>query len=132
MRAFCALMWKEWRETRAALFVFLALSLLLLVVRIDSLSGLLSTKDLAYVGFILFVPLFAAFVGANLIAPEVGEGTLSFLLARPLRPATVWLAKVSAGGLIVAAYYVFSWFLPRLWGIPFDKMEDGLRPHIAA
>ena len=99
-----ALFWKEWREQRA---VILTGVLVTAVMPFFLLAGAsmrprgLPLKDLSEIlpGFygILLWPLIAAAAGAGTIAGEIGEGTLGFLLSRPVSRLRVWTVKVLVG-----------------------------------
>ena len=52
---------------------------------------------------IFVLPLFAAVLGASAFAPEVASGSMAFLLARPVRKAAIWGAKVTVGLAALAA-----------------------------
>ena len=96
-----ALMWKEFREQRplilAALIIVLVLPLFLIGglwfgasrSNIASLSGTLTTIVL-----LLVWPLFALAVGAQTIGSETIDGSLRFLLSRPVSRTRVWLVKL--------------------------------------
>jgi ABC-2 family transporter/WD40 repeat protein len=57
---------------------------------------------------IVLWPIAAVVAGAGTIAPEVGGGTLAFLLSRPVTRGRVWTVKVATGLLAVAVVAVAS------------------------
>lgn len=67
------------------------------------------------VGQLLFinvlVPLMAVFVGAAVIADEVEEQTLPYLITRPVPKGSIVLAKLLAGVITLAAILAVSLFL---------------------
>ena len=52
--------------------------------------------------------LFAVLLGMNTVAGEVGSQTMGFLLTRPISRRAVFLAKVTAGTLILIIVVAFS------------------------
>lgn len=67
------------------------------------------------VGLLLFLnillPLMAVFVGTAVIADEVEERTLSYLITRPRPRGTIVLAKLAAGYITLASVLALSLFL---------------------
>ncbi len=61
------------------------------------------TRAVPNVVLIFVLPLFAAVLGASAFAPEVASGSMAFLLARPVRKAAIWGAKVTVGLAALAA-----------------------------
>jgi len=105
-----ALAWKEWREQRPVVLAGLALTVsmplflaagLLAMQRDFSIADLADGMPLLLGGLVW--PLFAAACGATTISNEIGDGTLGFLLSRPVSRARVWLVKVAVGCLALLA-----------------------------
>jgi hypothetical protein len=65
-------------------------------------------------------PLLALMFAAQAFAADRSEGTEGFLLARPLRRATVWRARLSAAlgttVVVLLLHWLFWWLLMRLTG----------------
>ncbi len=59
----------------------------------------------------LLLPLMAIFVGTAVIADEVEERTLSYLITRPVPRRTIVFAKLTAGFITLAAILTLSLFL---------------------
>jgi len=95
-----ALMWKEWRENRLGFLIFLASGVLMQ----SSLYSLDQKRPDLLVCLTLFLlaPAYIGMVGASVIAPEVGEKTLAFLLSRPMARWRIWTAKTLFGALLSA------------------------------
>jgi ABC-type transport system involved in multi-copper enzyme maturation permease subunit len=105
-----ALLWKEWRELRSAgplsaLFAFL---IVILLAVYDFQYGQHNIRahgrmdvSLLLSGIEIMIPavpvLGAILIGAGLIAPEVGSGSLSFLTSLPMSRRKIWSSKLLAG-----------------------------------
>lgn len=96
-----ALAWKEWREQRPSVLAGLSLAILLPVILLTSTAS--SARPLGASGvaellpgiYLLFLwPIFATAAGAATISNEISDGTLAFLLSRPISRRRVWLVKV--------------------------------------
>ncbi|MFC1530047.1 ABC transporter permease [Gemmatimonadota bacterium] len=75
-----------------------------------SLFGLF--PDLGLLLFLdLLLPLMAIFVGTAVIADEVEERTLAYLITRPVPRRTIVLAKLTAGFITLAVIMAVSLFL---------------------
>ena len=120
-----ALIWKEWREQRSVMLAGIGIAAVLPFFMMAGLSvdrqnttfgDVLEALLIALLAFVW--PLFAAAAGAITIATESGEGTLRFLLSRPVSRSKVWAIKVSSAAGAVAAVAVFSlvviWVVNRL------------------
>jgi len=107
------LAWKEWREQRPVVYagvilaavmpMFLAAGLPLRGPYWDAITWI----EMIPVALGIFVwPILAAAAGASTISNEAGDGTLGFLLSRPVSRTRLWLIKVSVAllsALTVAA-----------------------------
>lgn len=122
-----ALAWKEFREHRpmvaSGLAVSAALPLLLMAVTSATARGLdVAGVDEAMLLIVpcLVWPLFASLAGAAAIAPEIGDGTLGYLLSRPLSRARIWCVKLALAGsglmIVVAGSLAFGWLFGRAAG----------------
>ncbi|MBI4861108.1 MAG: ABC transporter permease subunit, partial [Candidatus Riflebacteria bacterium] len=91
-----AVVWKEWRENRLGLLVFVFCGL----VMQSWLAQDPGHPDLPVIlTMMFFIPAYVAMAGASTIAPEVGERTLVFLLSRPISRWRIWLAKTVSAAL---------------------------------
>jgi len=104
-----ALAWKEWREQRPVILSGLVLAALLPLFLIAGASGMARSANLADLAgllpaayALLLWPLFAAAAGATTVAGEISDGTLGFLLSRPLTRARVWAVKTTVAAMGVA------------------------------
>src|SRR5512134_735288 len=118
--AMTALAWKEWREQRPIVLTAILLALVtpffLMAVTAGSRRGfdLRGVADiLPAVLYLLVCPLFAAAAGSSTIANEIGDGTLGFLLSRPMPRARIWTVKVAVGAaasvLIFVGSFIVAW-----------------------
>lgn len=108
-----ALAWKEWREQRAVVLAGMAAAFVMPLL-VPAMAPLIAVSapgglwDVLPVGLALVLwPAFAAAAGAGTLAHEAGDGTLRFLLSRPVGRTQVWLVKVAlaaAAGFAVAAW----------------------------
>jgi ABC-2 type transport system permease protein len=68
---------------------------------------------------VMFMPLYAALVGGDLVAKEAEDGTLRLILARPISRFQLLLAKWFSGAvfsiLLVAVLGLTALFFARLW-----------------
>ncbi|NUS16530.1 MAG: ABC transporter permease [Streptomyces sp.] len=91
---------------RALLLFGLPLLLLIIAVAVRSLSGADdSTADNVLQGFALsaMVPLVGVIAGTGAIGPEIDDGAIVYLLAKPIRRGTIILTKLLvATGVTVA------------------------------
>jgi ABC-2 type transport system permease protein len=107
------LAWKEWREQRPAILAGFALAAVLpvfvaagSVLQDGSPRDLLTPLPIVFLGGLW--PLMAAAAGSITIANESEEGTLHFLLSRPISRGRIWLVKVGAALAAVAVVALFS------------------------
>ena len=116
------LAWKEWREQRpvvaAGCGIALAMPLFMMAgVTVTELNPTFEdVVGMVPIALFAFVwPLLAAAAGAITIATEVEEGTMRFLLSRPVSRSQVWGIKVALAGGGLAVIGVFS--LIVIWGV---------------
>jgi len=124
-----ALAWKEWREQRPVVLAGLALTVsmplflaagLLATQREVTMNNLADGMPILILGLVW--PLFAAACGATTIANEIGDGTLGFLLSRPVSRARVWLVKVAVGCLALLAIMAGSLLVTGLLWLMADRV----------
>ena len=123
-----ALMWKEWREQRAVMFAGLLVTILMPLFLFAGMSLRPRPVDLGSLSealpglyVILLWPLFVAAAGAGTVASEIGDGTLGFLLSRPVSRVRVWVVKVlvaAATFSVVAVSSVAGWNVSRWSFLP--------------
>jgi len=130
------ILWKEWREQRLLVLTALGLSvlmplLMLMIASGDSARRGVDLRDVADLLPVLLLgfawPCFLLAAGANTIANETGEGTLGFLLSRPIPRARLWSAKVlmaAGSGLIVLIGNVaICWVMSLVAGQPLLSLQ---------
>lgn len=117
-----ALLWKEWREQRPIVLTGILLAALLPFFMMAGRAGYGGKTDLAtlvaatlLVNVCVLWPLFAAVAGAATISHEIGEGTLDFLLSRPVSRVRVWTVKLLlaalAIGLVATGSLIVVWIV---------------------
>jgi len=137
-----ALLWKEFREHRqlvvGAWAIATIVPLFIIIGVLVSAPGrdLSSVADMLPIIFVFMLwPVFAAVTGASTVGTEMADGSLRFLLSRPVSRARVWFTKVGAamaafvaiaiGTLVVSA--AFSYLLTRnpdrVWGFAWDRPD---------
>lgn len=94
---------------RALLLLSLPVLLLALAVLVRALAG--QDDDLTVViagglGVTLFVPLLGVIAGTGAIGPEIDDGSIVYLLAKPLRRHTIATTKVVVAIGVTAAFAV--------------------------
>jgi len=104
-----ALLWKEFREQRQ---LILAAWLLALVLPLFLVAGMAAgTPDYEFGALgpmvsavlMMFVwPVFALATGATTVAADMADGSLGFLLSRPVSRSRIWATKVAAGAAAMA------------------------------
>jgi len=132
-----ALLWKEWREQRqiAAAGIGLALIMPVIIFAVVLSSGDVYRGDIAdMIPFMMAAvvwPLFAALAGASTNAEEANDGSLGFLLSRPVPRWSVWAAKVAIAAVVLVIIIGGSFGLSRVinwsvggYGITFPFSSD--------
>ena len=110
-----ALLWKEWREQRPVVITGLVLSVMMPLFLIAGASTMKREIDLnalagsmpLFLGIVVW-PLLAAACGAATISSEIGDGTLGFLLSRPVSRRRIWLTKVAVAAVALLVIIVGS------------------------
>ena len=97
-----ALLWKEWRAQRSLVLGALALATVLpAFLMAGAMAGTTNARVhevfriLIPIHALLVWPLFAAATAGSSFAGDMGDGTMKFLLSRPVSRARVWLVKVA-------------------------------------
>ncbi len=105
-----ALLWKEWRQQRSLVIAALVLAAILplfLAAGAMASRGVAPMHELTSALLPLYAltvwPLFAAATGGTTLAADMGDGSLGFLLSRPVSRARVWLLKV---GVALSAFAI--------------------------
>ena len=120
-----ALAWKEWREQRPVVLagVLISIATPFIMIACTALTGgRLDLADMAEVLPAIFaalwLPVFAAAAGGGTIASEHGDGTMGFLLSRPVPRARIWSVKMTIGAAsilaILAASLLVTWVFGRV------------------
>lgn len=104
-----AMAWKEWREQRSVLLGGIVIVILLPLFLGAGSAAFRGEIDFGWISEALVLsllclvwPTFAAAAGAGTFSGEIGQGTLDFLLTRPVARRTLWLVKVGMGAATVA------------------------------
>jgi len=99
-----ALVWKEFREQRHLVAAAWLISLLLPLFLVAGMLATTPQYEIAAVGLMLPVvllmlvcPVFAAAIGAMTVASDMSDGSLRFLLSRPISRNRIWATKVGVG-----------------------------------
>lgn len=106
-RAIRAIAWKEWREQRPVFLMGVILSAMLpalLAAGSAALRGSVEFSSVADAQLIVLVclvaPAFVLATGSATLAGETGQGTIDFLLTRPVSRTTLWFVKISMGAAV--------------------------------
>lgn len=144
-----ALLWKEWRAQRSLVLAALALATVLpAFLMAGAMAGAPNarlhevSRILIPLHAMLVWPLFAAATAGSSLAGDMGDGTMKFLLSRPVSRARVWLVKV---GVALAAFVavvvgttllsvVFLWLSAAnsevFWNTLRTDFGDSLEPEV--
>jgi len=105
---------KEWKE-KAPIAAF---GLALMIVFLAAVPAFGDKRDLSEIvaaGFILLVfPFMGLLLGAGAFETEFRDGAWAFLLSRPVRKETLWLAKFAASLAYLAALWGLFFILVKL------------------
>ncbi|MFQ5743863.1 MAG: ABC transporter permease subunit, partial [Acidobacteriota bacterium] len=110
-----ALAWKEWREQRPLMLTGMALCVAMPFFLaagmsvVETRQGFRGLAEMLSLTLALVIwPLFAAAAGATTISTEIDDGTLRFLLSRPVSRRAVWAIKVLMASVSAFAVVAFS------------------------
>ena len=132
-----ALMWKEFREQRPLIFAGWLMALVLPVFLIAGMATMESGRRLSALGPMLPItvmflvwPAFAAATGAMTVSSDMSDGSLRFLLSRPVSRTRIWATKVGVGALALGLVVIGSMAIAAA----FESLVTGGRisPIIAA
>ena len=101
---FKTLLIKEWKDRAPVAALGLALMAVFLAAFLAA-GGDRDLREFMMAAFLIgFFPFVALMLGAGAFEPEFRDGAWAFLLSRPVRKGTVWLAKLAAPFSILAAF----------------------------
>ena len=116
-----ALVWKEWRQQQPLVLAALGIAA---IIPFFLMAGTLiaapqrggaDVVDMLPMTLAMFIwPIFAAFAGATTIAADSADGSLRFLLSRPVSRARVWFVKVALGAAAFVAVVLGTVFITLL------------------
>jgi len=104
-----ALLWKEWRAQRPLVLAGIGIAAifpLVMFVGIATSAGSRGGEDAPIVAFLTMMcvwPVLAAAFGATAFGSEMADGSMQFLLSRPVSRSRLWLVKLVTG---VGSYLV--------------------------
>lgn len=110
MRTMWVLLWKEWRQG----WKLLALAIVLSGVIVSAFGW--TDRHPIEVQVAAWV-LIAGVFGAPLFAGEKEARSFEFLAVQPVRPITVWLAKVLSGLLLLAVFMAATFGIAAAWAV---------------
>lgn len=123
-----ALLWKEFREQRQLILAAWAIALVLPLFLVAGMAAATPSYELAALGRILPLvlmmlvwPVFALAIGAMTVASEMSDGSLRFLLSRPVSRSRIWATKVG----VAAASYVLVVLGSSAIAVLFDYTVSG-------
>lgn len=111
---------------RAALLLVLPAVLLLLAVALRLLAGRDDSTTVALLGVLALgtlVPLLGLIAGTGSIGPEIDDGSIVYLLAKPVDRHVVVLSKLAVALLAVAGFAALPTFLA---GLLMSGLDAGL------
>ncbi len=99
-----ALLWKEWRTQRPLVLAGIGISMvfpLVMFVGIATSAGWRGREEavpiVAFLTIMCVWPVLAAAFGATAFGSEMADGSMQFLLSRPVSRSRLWLIKLVAG-----------------------------------
>src|SRR5437667_11749073 len=99
----------------------------------EYISALTVAVFMLFPQIVMFMPLYAALVGGDMVAKEAEDGTLRMILSRPISRFRLLLAKWSAGlifsTLLVLVLGAFALCFARIW-FPWRGMFVRWPPHV--
>jgi ABC-type transport system involved in multi-copper enzyme maturation permease subunit len=103
---FRTLLIKEWKE-KAPIAVFGLGLMALFLVALLIIGGDRDLRELIPAAFlIIFFPFIGVMLGAGAFESEFRNGSWAYLLSRPVRKETIWLAKLTALLSIMAGFWL--------------------------
>jgi ABC-type transport system involved in multi-copper enzyme maturation permease subunit len=103
---FTSLLIKEWKD-KAVIALFGLIMMTAFTAAFVAVDGQDDLRELLAAGFpIIFFPAFGAILGAGAFESEFRDGAWAYLLSRPARKETVWLAKLAALLSVLAGYWL--------------------------
>ena len=101
---FKTLLIKEWKDRAPVAALGLALMALVLAAFLAA-AGDRDLREFIMAAFLIgYFPFVGLMLGAGAFEPEFRDGAWAFLLSRPVRKETVWLAKLAASLSIMAIF----------------------------
>jgi ABC-type transport system involved in multi-copper enzyme maturation permease subunit len=101
---FTTLLIKEWKD-KAVIALFGLVMMTAFTAAFVALDGQDDLRELLAAGFLsVFFPAIGAILGAGAFESEFRDGAWAYLLSRPVRKETVWLAKLAALLSVLAGY----------------------------
>ena len=102
---FKTLLFKEWKEK--ALIALFGLGLMIVLLAAFLILGdSRDFRDLIPAGFLFLFPFLGLILGAGAFESEFRDGAWAYLLSRPVRKGTVWLAKLFAPLSVLAGLWL--------------------------
>jgi ABC-type transport system involved in multi-copper enzyme maturation permease subunit len=112
---FKTLLIKEWKERTLVALFGLGLMIVLLAAFLI-LGDSRDFRDLIPAGFLFIFPFLGLILGAGAFESELRNDSWAYLLSRPVRKETIWLAKLTALMSIMAGFWLV--FLGLMAAVP--------------
>jgi ABC-type transport system involved in multi-copper enzyme maturation permease subunit len=113
---FTTLLVKEWKD-KAVIALFGLIMMAAFAAAFIALDGQDDLREIVAAGFLsVFFPAIAAILGAGAFEAEFRDGAWAYLLSRPVRKETVWLAKLAALLSVLAGFWLI--FLGLMAAVP--------------
>jgi ABC-type transport system involved in multi-copper enzyme maturation permease subunit len=121
---FTILLVKEWKD-KAVIVLFGLVMLAAFAAAFVVLEGETDLREIVATGFLtVFFPAIGAILGAGAFESEFRDGAWAYLLSRPVRKETVWLAKLAALLAVLAVFWLI--FLGLTAAVPgLDRIVGG-------
>lgn len=111
---FRTLLVKEWKE-KAPIAAFGLALMIVFLIAVLAFQDKRDLNDIVAAGFTLLVfPFIGLLLGAGAFETEFRDGAWAYLLSRPVRKETIWLAKLAASLAYLAALWGIFLILIRL------------------
>lgn len=103
---FTTLLVKEWKD-KAVIVLFGLVMLAAFAAAFVVLEAETDLREIVATGFLtVFFPAVGAILGAGAFESEFRDGAWAYLLSRPVRKETVWLAKLAALLAVLAGFWL--------------------------